>query len=224
MKKVSILILFISIFIVSAFSQNKQNQKKQVIMVIDTVTTKTDTITIKPVLDTAMYIPHAVGIEWSWGYINKWSNMGSNFGLIGMDYGLRYTWNFLPYVGWDVIKLRLSANIAPDISNSTQFGFGALSGIRFATPCWGKHKSTNFYTAFRFGAAYYINRIGNYDNDDFYTYNSFGFTWELNLGFHFKHFFLDLFKYSYIDSAHYFGFGMGVDIGKRKPVEYGKKK
>ena len=202
MKRLNVLI-FISVFSLSVFAQDRE------VIIIDNVQ-KTDTIVKTIEKPKQRYQPHAVGIE-------------VNYGFSGMDGGLRYTWNFIPYAGWDVIKLKFSTN---DMFNQMAY-INALSGIRASTPRFGRSKATHFYTAFRLGVAYYEDIFYNGSWNDYWNEEDWdwdtriGFTFEYDLGIHFKHFYINLFKYSYLNSKHFFGLGFGVDIGKLK--EFGKK-
>jgi hypothetical protein len=153
------------------------------------------------------YQPHAFGIEMSYGLGISNERYDDTYSF-GLDASIRYTWNFIPYVGWDVIKLKFSTN-----NEFEQIAYiNALSGIRFATPRFGQNKTTHFYTAFRFGAAYYKDYF-TYNYVFYHPGNEFGFTWECDLGIHLKHFFVNI-KYSSLNARHYVGFGLGADIGK----------
>ena len=99
MRKLSVLI-FISVFSLSVFAQNRE-----VIMVGETRKTDTIVTIIEPVKP--KYQPHAVGIETGPGF--GFGCMEDNM-AIGLNASIRYTWNFMPYVGWDVIKFKFSAN------------------------------------------------------------------------------------------------------------------
>lgn len=217
MKKLSTLILFFSVFALSAFAQNVE------VIIVDNVQ-KTDTIVkeVKVKIKNG-YQPHAVGIEASLGLGN---DMDYGFGF-GLDASVRYTWNFIPYVGWDALKLKFFAN-----GWFEQIGYiNALSGIRFSTPRFGKSKSSHVYTAFCFGVAYYRDAKLQYrdsDSDwrgiegDYLGFEKLGFTWEWDIvGIHFRHLFMNV-KYSYLNEKHYIGFGLGIDIGKLVAIQ--KKK
>ena len=188
-----------------------------------------------------MYQPHALGFEMSHGFSiqRKYSNYfnlrdsysisdcgydgnsGSNYVAYGFDIGIHYTWNFSPYVGWDVIKLKFS------IGNSfDQIGYiNILTGIRASTPRFNVgSKKTYVYSAFRLGGCYVKDMDFHYDtppyaNGHTIIYDKFGFTCELDLGLHFKRLFFGP-KYSYLNHKHYIGFNVGVDIeiGNKKPT------
>jgi len=207
MKKIIICILF-NVICLSVFAQ-----KRESILINQDIKTDTTVITIEPAK--ARYQPHAVGIEASTGY-----GFGPMMDLpLGFDASIRYTWNIIPYIGWEVIKFKFSFN-----DGLEQTGYiNALSGVRFSTPRFGRSKASYVYTAFRFGAAYYNDYdyygYNYYGYNDYYYYDRFGFTWECDMvGIHFRHFFMN-FKYSYLNAKHYIGYSLGVDIGKLKEIK-----
>jgi len=166
---------------------------------------------IKPI-----YQSHTFGVEMSNGinvrnkdYFDYVPYRGICYGF---DVGFRYTWNFLPYVGLDT-KLKTALTF-----RDSQFNFlSVLAGIRASTPCFGKKKTTYFFSTFRLGCAFFGDTFehnadytaGDRDYFDF----KFGFTYEFDLGIHFKYLFFGP-KYSYLNSMHHIGLNVGVDICK----------
>lgn len=159
------------------------------------------------------YQPHALGIEMNNGLAIRDKTYFDFIGTTyGSDLGLRYTWNFSPYFGWDAIKLKLFHS-----GNNFQIGLiNVLTGIRASTPRFGSRKIAYLYGALRLGGAYYLDEFeikdeNIYEND--YWGFKFGFTPELEFGIHFKHLFFGP-KYSYLNRMHYIGLNLGIDIGK----------
>ena len=196
MKKVFILLIFCSLC-ATGFAQITQGG------IFDIVTEKPN----------PKYQPHAFGIDMGVGTtfssvegkINRgWSDDGRSFGI---DLGLfRYTWNFMPYIGWDAIKIKFQTY---DVTEN-QITFQGLTGVRGSTPRFGKTKASYGYAAFRMGLA---GIIADEFQDE--TYGGFGFriAFEAEIGLHFRRFYLFT-KWSNTNQINYLGIGLGVDFGK----------
>jgi len=164
------------------------------------------------------YQPHAFGIDMSGGIAFS-SNTGKiNNGVsVGIDVGLfRYTWNFMPYIGWDAIKLKFQSYDGFEMAPT----FQGLTGVRFCTPRFGKTKASYGYTAFRIGMA---GIIADEFLDDDSNKVGFGFraAYEAEIGLHFRRLYLFA-KWSNTSQMNYLGMGLGVDFGKI--VDIKKKK
>jgi hypothetical protein len=167
-------------------------------------------------------------------YQPKAFGIGVGLGIHG-EVNVSYTRNISPNFGFDIFKLNCGMSSSSDQYDTESMAYGQLlTGLRFATNRFGRNKNTYFYTSLRSGVGYFDYFHHHYSSLSPKTYSGLAFAAELEVGFHFKYFFLGaainhgIFKVSYTDyhdaksemggflnHPPFIGLRIGVDIGKR---------
>ena len=151
-----------------------------------------------------MYLPYSGPSD------NKWDDY---YDYLFVDIGIRLTKNITQNLGFDILKFKVGGGDRV-LSDSNLSGYGnyvewfdnlniqILTGMKFSTNRFGQKKHTYFYTSLRAGIGLIDSSWGYYYFDDntqnnnyvseFYELciNSTAFTTEIDIGIHFKYFFL----------------------------------
>jgi len=152
------------------------------------------------------------------------------------DIGTRITRNVSSYFGFDILKLKFAYNcFFSNLNNNKDFDIfnlkysynryefktlQILTGIRFATPYFGRNKKTHFYTSFRAGAGW-VDYHYLYSNNTYDSFIGLALGMEGDLGLRLGRFFIGPnVNYIKIKDLEYervfFGLRTGIDFGIKR--------